>query len=207
MFREIVTPKDNEQEFIEIASKLGLKKLYFLYDFDEYDEEKIKQKHNSLKNYKNTGISVGFIINQKNINKSLNYQKPIVVKSSDKDRFFIESKKARLIYEFEETSKNDYIHQRASGLNHTLCELARKNNVVIGFSYGMLFNKSRYSAPILIGRMMQNISLCQKYKTKTAIGSFSSNPYHLRSPNDVISIFTMLGMERRKINESLTSAL
>ena len=129
--------------------------------------------------------------------------KLLVAKSSDKDRFFIESKKIKLIYGFEEIYKKDYMHQRASGLNHIICELASKNNVAIGFSYSSLFNKNSADTPLLIGRMMQNITLCQKYKVKTIIGSFSEKPYDMRAPHDVISLFTMLGMESKKIKESL----
>ena len=138
MSTEIVTPNNNEAEFVEIASKLGIKKLYFLYDFDEYNKEKTKEKLELIKNHQNTNIKIGFIVNQKNINKASQQSKLLFAKSSDKDRFFIESKKIRLIYGVEKSYKKDYLHQRASGLNHTICELAKKNNVAIGFSYSSL---------------------------------------------------------------------
>ena len=44
MFADIVIPKNNELEFIELALKLKLKKIYFLYDFDVYLDEKIPKK-------------------------------------------------------------------------------------------------------------------------------------------------------------------
>ena len=47
MFSNIVTPKNNEEEFIEIASKLGIRKLYFLYDFEDSNKlESIDNKNN-----------------------------------------------------------------------------------------------------------------------------------------------------------------
>lgn len=200
---DIILPKDNEAEFIEIALKLGIKKLYFLYDFDEYDEDENQKKLNLIEN-KKIDFEIGFTVNQKNMNNALQYSKLLVVKSSDKDRYFIESKKIRLIYGFEEVQKKDYLHQRASGLNHTICELAKKNNVAIGFSYSSLFNNKNTSiTPTIIGRMMQNIDLCQKYKVKTIIGSFAEEPFDLRSQYDVTSLFTMLGMDGKKIKESL----
>ena len=204
MFFDIVLPKNNEEEFIEIASKLDVKKLYFLYDFNSYNEEKTNKKLEPIKNHKNIIIETGFIVNQKNINKALQKSKLLVVKSSDKDRFFIESKKIKLIYRFEEFHKKDYMHQRASGLNHIICQLANKNNVTIGFSYSSLFNKNPADTPLLIGRMMQNITLCQKYKVKTAIGSFSDKPFDLRATYDITSLFAMLGMDGKRIKESLT---
>ena len=191
---DIVLPKNNETEFSEIAYKLGIKKLYFLYNFDTYQNPSIFD----------FGIEIGFIVNQKNINNAVKLSKTIVVKSSDKDRTFIESKKIRLIYGFEEVHKKDYIHQRGSGLNHVICELAKKNNVVIGFSYSSLLNKSDSVTSLLIGRMMQNIRLCQKYKLKTVIGSFSERAFDLRLPHDVKSLFTMLGMNNKNVKDSLT---
>lgn len=191
---DIALPKNNETEFSEVAYKLGIKKLYFLYNFDTYQKSSIFD----------FGIEIGFIVNQKNINDDVKLSKLLVVKSSDKDRTFIESKKIKVIYGFEETNRKDFLHQRASGLNHVICELAKKNNVVIGFSYSSLFNKSDSVTSLLIGRMMQNIRLCQKYKLKTVIGSFSERPFDLRLPHDVKSLFTMLGMNNKNINDSLT---
>ena len=203
MFTDIIFPNNNEAEFIEIAFKLGFRKIYFLYDFGEYNIEKVQKNLNAIKNYKNLNIETGFIVNQKNMNKALLQSKLLVVKSSEKDRFFIESKKIKLIYGFEETNKNDYLHQRASGLNHILCELAKKNNVIIGFSYSLLMNKNQRYASLMMGRMIQNISLCKKYKVKTIIGSFSENPFEMRSPHDIVSLFTILGMDKKNIKDSL----
>ena len=201
---DIVIPKNNEGEFIEIASKLGIKKLYFLYDFNYYDKN-INQKKLSFENHENIEVEIGFIGSQKNLNKAQHQSKLIVAKSSDNDRFFIESKKIKLIYGFEESNKKDYLHQRASGLNHILCELANKHNVVIGFSYSTLFSKDSQKISLLMGRMMLNIKLCQKYKVKTVIGSFSEKPFEMRSPFDITSLFTIFGMDGRNIKDSILS--
>jgi len=201
MTADIALPKNNEQEFIDIAAKLGTKKLIFLYDFDEYDKNKIQEKFDSIKN-KKINLQTGFIVNQKNLNKAAKQSKLLVVKSSDKDRFFIESGKIKIIYGLEELHKKDYLHQRASGLNHVLCEFASKNNVTIGFSYSMLLNKNPSITSLLMGRMMQNIALCQKYKVKTVIGSFAEKPFELRAPHDVMSLFTMLGMDQKVARNS-----
>ena len=203
MFREIVIPKDNEAEFIEFALRLGFKKIYFFYDFNEYFKEKYQEKINQISKHKKIVIEIGFIVSQKNINNALKQTKLIVAKSSDKDRFFIEGKKTRLIYGFEENQKKDYLHQRASGLNHILCEIANKNNVAIGFAYSLLFKKNNQLTSLLMGRMMQNIALCQKYKVKTVIASFSQNPYEMRAYHDIFSLFKMLGMNDKRIKESL----
>lgn len=204
MLREIVIPNNNEAEFAEIASKLGIKKLIFLYGFDDFNE-KLQKRVEELNGYKGIRVEIGLIVNQKNIKKSRKNQGLIVAKSSGKDRFFIESGKVDLMYGFEEISNKDYLHQRASGLNHILCDLLKRNGITVGFSYGSL-GKSQ-ETPLLIGRMMQNIMLCQKYRVKTAIASFSGNQYSLRSPHDVISLFSLLGMDTKTAKESLENPI
>lgn len=194
MFSEIVIPKDNEAEFIEVALKLGIKKIYFLYDFGEYNEEKTKKKLDEIKDNKDICMEIGFIVNQKNISKAIGKSKFLAAKSSEHDRIFIEGQKIRLIFGFEEISKKDFLHQRASGLNHIMCDLLRRNNVTVGFSYSSLFNKKNQA--LLIGRMMQNIALCRKYNAKTVIGSFSEKPFDLRPRHDIDSLFSLLGMNK-----------
>ena len=142
MFADIVIPKNNETEYIQIAGRLGYKKLCFLYDFDYYDEQKMTKKLESIKEYDNVSVEIGVLVNQRNFSKAAKHSKMIAAKSSGNDRTFIESGKAKIIYGFEELHKKDYLHQRASGLNHIICGLAKKNKVCIGFSYSHLFNKN-----------------------------------------------------------------
>ena len=202
MFRDIVIPKNNETEFIEIAAKLGIRKLYFLYEFDDYNNDSVNKKLGLVKDHKDINVEIGLIVDQKNLSKASKFSKSLVVKSSEHDRFFIESKKVKLIYGFEEAGKKDYMQQRASGLNHVLCELINKNNVVIGFSYGSILSVPQTIISMIIGRMMQNIRLCKKYKCNFVISSFSDNPMHLRSPHDILSFFKMLGLNDKNFKDS-----
>lgn len=204
MLLDIVVPDGNEAEFAEVANKLGCKKIIFLYNFDGYNEKKA-QKLELIRKNLNMLIETAITVSQGNMNKASKLSTMLVAKSSDSDRFFIESRKIKIIYGFESVQRKDYLHQRASGLNHVLCELAAKNNVTIGFSYSSLINQNPSAASLTIGRMMQNIALCQKYKVKTVIGSFSEKPFDLRTPHDVLSLFTMLGMDGKSAKETLNS--
>ena len=144
---DIVIPKNNESEFAEIALRLGINKLYFLYEPKEFNENKIRKKIEAIKENFNINFEIGLLLKAKDINKSKT--KITAAKSSDNDRFLIESKKIKLIYGFEELDRKDYLHQRASGLNHIMCELARKNSVIIGFSYSSLVNADELQTPII----------------------------------------------------------
>lgn len=203
MFADIVLPKDNESEFLEIAEKLNIKKLCFAYDFNEFFSKNVQKKLDNIDNNKISFETV-LIASPSNVNKASKQPKALIAKSSDKDRFMAESKKIKLIYGFEGQQRKDYIHQRASGLNHILCGIASKNNVAIGFSYGALRGSGSEAASVIKGRMMQNIKLCQKYRNKTIIASFSENPFELRQFHDLASLFRLMGMSDSMIINSFS---
>lgn len=193
---DFAVPENNEGEFIKIATKLGVKKLYFLYDFEDYEDSKIPELSRGK-----VDTEAALIVSHKNLDKAAKTNKMLVAKSSENDRALIESKKIKIIYGLEGIEKRDGLHHRASGLNHVLCELASKNNVAVGFAYSSLLNKSNQEISLIMGRMMQNIALCQKYKVKMVLASFSKNPFEIRARHDATSLFSMLGKNKNGLRE------
>jgi RNase P/RNase MRP subunit p30 len=185
---DIVIPRNNEEEFILVAEKLGYTGLMFLYDLDAYDGWG-KEFPGKVKIYK------GILANSKNINniKSKGRYKTtfVAVKSFGNDREIMERSNADIIFSFEENPRSDSFHQKISGLNQTLCTLANEKDVAIGFSLSAILNSQNKGK--LLGRISQNIKLCNKYKVKMIAGSFTSNPYEMRSPHDIKSLFRVLG--------------
>ena len=190
---DIVIPNNNEKEFIAIAEKLGFKGICFLYELKDYlaKQEKFVNDGKKIKIYN------GILVNSKNIRKINTKSKSadafIVAKSSNNDREAIEKSNADIIFSLEEGAKKDFIHQRASGLNHILCKLAKENNVIVGFSLSSILN-ARNKHEIL-GRIMQNIKICRKFKAKTIVGSFAEKPFEMRSAHDIISLFGILDLK------------
>lgn len=193
---DIVFPDKNEKEFVEIAEKLGFKGLVFVYQDASKcaDAQKLGAK---LK------IITALVADQKKIQQARQKSKLVFMKSTGDDRFAFEKSKPDLVFELEEVQKHDYIHQRASGLNHILCDLAKKNNVGIGFSFSSLLNCSGMLRAQIIGRMQQNVSLCRKYKNKVVIASFARNPYDMRAPSDLMSFFIAIGMHQKEAKDGL----
>lgn len=193
---DIIFPDRNEKEFVEVAEKLGYKGLIFVYPSKAgfADAAKLGAK---------TKVICALISDQKKIQQARQNLVPVFVKSTGDDRFAFEKSKPDLVFELEEAQKHDYIHQRASGLNHILCELAKKNNVGIGFSFSSVLNSSGMLRAQIIGRMQQNISLCRKYKNKVVIASFARNPFEMRSPQDLISFFVTIGMHQKEAKDGL----
>lgn len=196
---DFVIPNNNEEEFISIADKLGYKELYFLYNINDYldKQKKFKIKNTDIK------VDIGILADNKSIYKiknilekqsfssELKNQKAfIVVKSSTNDKEIIERLKPNIIFSFEENSRKDFIHQRASGLNHILCKSAKENNVTIGFSIKSILDAENKQE--ILGRMMQNIRICRKYKIKTIIVSFAQRPLEMRNVHDLASLFEIL---------------
>ena len=186
---DIVIPDNNEEEFIAIASKLGYKTLYLLYNYENYQSKK-----KNFADIANIKIVNGILADNKNLKKIKNKMEEgsvfVAAKSSDKDMEIMEGSLANLIFSFEENQRRDFMHQRASGLNHILCGLARKNNITLGFSFTSILNaKNRHE---ILGRMMQNLRMCKRFKVKTIIASFAKNPYEMRSMHDLRSLFKVL---------------
>ena len=187
---DITIPNNNEEEFITIAEKLGYRGLCFLYDFNSYSNKQEKSgKNEKIKIY------TGVLADSKNIykikSKLKNEKVFVAAKSSDDDREIIKQAKADMVFSFEDNAKKDFIHHRASGLNQVLCKSANENDVIIGFSLRSVLNAENKS--LILGRIMQNISICRKFKAKTAIASFAQKPFEMRSVHDVISLFEVLG--------------
>ena len=186
---DIVIPCNNEEEFIAMAEKLGYKALCFLYKLNDYLS---KQKNFEAKKIK---IYAGILADSKDINKiksKLNNNDIFAaMKSSNNDREIIEKSKVDMIFSFEDSVKKDFIHQRASGLNHILCKSAKENNVTIGFSLSLILNSK--NKHVILGRMMQNIKMCKKFRVKTIIASFAEKPFEMRSVHDLRSLFEILG--------------
>ena len=166
---DLVFPKQNEKEFIKIAEKLNIKNLCFVYPLKEFDKiEKIKNPKVSL--YFGTILRLGELRKLK---------KPVdlaVVKNSNKNRKVLEIKKADVLFDLENHNREDFIHHRNSGLNQVLCNIANKNKVIIGFNFNSVLKSESVQRGLILGRMMQNVKLCRKYKVGMAVASFSTSP-------------------------------
>jgi len=117
------------------------------------------------------------------------------------NRKAVEDKKVDMLVSPERGSGRDSLTQRDSGLNQVLCTLARKNQVAIGFSFSDILN-AKYRTSLL-GKIMQNIRLCRKYKVKMVFASFANTKFEMRNANDMLAFCRVLGMDGSEANEAL----
>ncbi|MBW3019482.1 hypothetical protein KY329_04850 [Candidatus Woesearchaeota archaeon] len=184
---DVVFPDGNEQEFIRIAKRLGYKSLIFVYE----DKKKIGK------------ISSDFLFKQAVLcapNKVRDMKLLAFCKGSARAREAIE-RSASMIFGMEDEQK-DSLHYRRSGLNQVLCKLAKSKDVAIGFDFNSVLMSRRKARAVIIGRMMQNIVLCRKYKLKMLIASFAKTPYQMRSPSDLRAFFHVLGMQQGEAKQA-----
>ncbi len=187
---DIVFPNGNEKAFIDMAEKLGYKSICLVYPFNKFNKKKIPS---------HIDINYGVLCTSNQIRAAKRYSDIIFVKAGENARGVIESHKDIIVFDAEESQKRDFIHQRRSGLNHIMCNLATKNNIKIGLSFNSLLSANDKKRNILMGRISSNINLCRKYKTKVIIGSFASEPYEMRNYQDLLSTFKILGAHASEI--------
>jgi len=198
----------NLNDYLDKRKKLKLKnrkiKIYTGIIVDNRNIYKVKNilekqsfsGYSEIENFRETGNAKHFRVSRKSkaFSSGLKNKRTfIVAKSSTNDKEAIEKLKPDVIFSFEDHARKDFIHQRASGFNHILCKSAKDNDVIIGFSLSSILNVENKHE--ILGRIMQNMKLCRKFKVKMLIASFAQDPLGMRSSHDLISLFKVLGCE------------
>jgi RNase P/RNase MRP subunit p30 len=199
---DIVFPSNNEEEFVTLAQKLGWDGICFVYDSvkDKNVLKKINEL-NKLSILKKFKIYNGLLVNRKTIQKFNNKTNLTIIRVNDNVRNAVEKIKPNIIFNQENVDKSDFIHQRNSGINHVICNIAKKNDVNIAFSFQSLLNNKLRTR--IMGRVRQNVKLCKKYDVNILIASFSNNPMNMRSPDELKSLFINFWMHPKEADLGL----
>lgn len=205
MYADIVLPKNNEEEFIIIAQRLGYSALFLVYDYQNKKQvEILKEKFSALKHTTKFNLFLALKVKPTEIAKTRKFADLIFCESSEKNRWLVEKNRNFILYNLEYQQKNDFIHHRNSGLNHILCSFACENNVRIGISFSSLVHAHKKTKSVLIGRISQNIKLCRKYKVQLVLSSFANSVYDMKSPYDLQSFGVVLGMQPEEAKKAIS---
>lgn len=127
-----------------------------------------------------------------------NKGKEIIFSSDDDDlnRKVLEKESVSILL-LNQKSRKDRMKQRDSGFNQVLAKIAKKNNVSIGINFDeILSSKNPKEKAEILGRVTQNIKLCNKNKLKMRFLSFESkqNPdkYDLKALGLVLGMPTWM---------------
>ena len=172
----------DETAFINMARRLGYTGLCFLYDEKEGIPSRIKALAPQLEKFT--------LFTARIVSKTVKGR-------TDTDFSFctVPTQKllrsgVDLVFDIEERS--DSMHQRRSGLNQVLCVLLAEHGGAYAINASaLLSHASRYQ---YLGRLMQNVMLCEKFKVPLLMSSFARSPLEMRSPEDLASLLRLLGV-------------
>lgn len=188
---DVVLPDENEEDFMKMAVRLGFSSLCFVYD----KPTKLKVKSDKLELF--SGVLTK---EKKSIDADL-----VLVKASGDDRFFFEKSSYDLIFDLELYGRTESMHSRNSGLDQVNCKLANQNYKLVALNFSSVLNNKGMKRSRILGRMMQNVRFCRKFKVRSVIASFASDPYSMRSPHDLKAFGISLGMHPSEAKLALTN--
>ncbi|MCL6500620.1 MAG: hypothetical protein K6T16_01140 [Candidatus Pacearchaeota archaeon] len=187
-----------DEKLIELYKPLGFDKVLFVKEIS---------KVASVKECKGGEIYDAILIKTVNVDmlrrmvdKAANYYSLILVQgTNDKiNRAALENKKVKALVSPEYNREKDSLHYRNSGLNQVLCKIARDNKKVIIEDFrDILLNKNEKRA-ILLGRIMQNTKLCERYNVRFRLGNFATKPEEARSFFDLRSFCIAVGASKKQ---------
>ena len=102
---EIVFPKNNEKDFIQIAKKLGIKQLFFVYPFKK-DIANYKSKIETLQKLTKISLKLGLLASPNDIFKAKKICDFVVSDSSDQHSF--EKLCPNIIFDLEKNPRREH---------------------------------------------------------------------------------------------------
>ena len=118
-----------------------------------------------------------------------------------KNRKIVTSKNVDILVGMEKYAEKDSMHHRNAGLTQVLLKEAKQRKIAMGFSFrDFLHSKQRAK---LLGRMMQNVRFCRKYKVKLVLASFARSPWEMRHAKDIAAFGRVIGMTGAEVKQAL----
>lgn len=198
MFMDAVFPRGNEQAFAEMAAKLGIRSLLFLYRQGDRMPAFQHALHPHVRIWQGLYAEGARCASLRRDPLGL-----AVALAPAKSEAVIEQGSADAVFSLERASRPDGMHYRFSGLNHVRCAEARDRRVLIGLSLSDLLAAQGRRRAVLLGRMAQNIRICAKLCTPMAVASLASSPWGLWPEQEVRSLLIALGADGRQAEDAL----
>jgi len=167
-------------------------------------KNKIKYKGIILNIDKNDNKLIGIINNLK-----LKFDLVIGLGGLNKiNRFFLENTNIDFLLDPQNSkfkNKIDFIHHFNSGLNQVLFNFAKNKNISFIFSLNE-FNKkypNNYLISKEIGRINQNIKLCEKFKITFYLNYIIKNKFEIKNINQLNSIISLFNTSTKQKKENI----
>ncbi len=112
-----------------------------------------------------------------------------------------EDKRVDIIYNLEDAEREDFMHHRASGMNHVLAKQAAQDDIKVAFNFSLLYDQEMRD--VILGRMMQNVKLCRKFDVDMVIASFADHPQEMRAPMELRGFGETIGMHPEEAKQAV----
>jgi RNase P/RNase MRP subunit p30 len=170
--QDIVLPNKNEKALLAKAKELGAE-LMFAY----------------LKPDPGEGM---FILASKpkeldSVRKKAKQAAFVVASSTDETtiRLIMEAKWVKYFTNIETSTGRNHTHYRRSNFNQVLAKIAKATGKTYLVDFSHILRVEGKKRELLLGRIAQNIKICNKFKVPVSIVTFATNPYELRNPSDL----------------------
>ncbi|RJQ17976.1 hypothetical protein C4573_00925 [Candidatus Woesearchaeota archaeon] len=173
--RDFVYFSENAEQMLERAVSLGFSELVLVFA-----EKNMVEKDNILKNSKIV-LKTAIMLPEKSFAKLQKYKKIFDYIIAEGTRKAFETKQIDFVIP-DFTAFKDHTHYRQSGMDQIYAKLAKKNNLTVLFDFSLLLESKNKQS--MVGRMMQDVALCKKYKAAYGIASFAKTPSAMRSSGD-----------------------
>ena len=120
--------------------------------------------------------------------------KVIEAKDESFNRKTLERKECTVLLSPEKNTSKDTIKKIDSGLNEVLARIASKNNISIGIDISDISSLPKDKKAIRLTKIIQNIVLCRKSKTRMLI----------KGPKEASHLMLSLGASTKQAKEAVT---
>ncbi len=202
MFVDIVIPRDNEEDFILMAERLGIDGLCFLYSEKDFSDGERKVEELSKKYSLN--LFSGIIVESEKSNplKLKRKFKPDLICSTFNDRKNIK-KGLDIIFKVED-SERDFLRFRNSGLDFVKVDLMNKFKVSYAVDFSFIKSSISSGKFEVLSRLTQNFKILRKRKSNFTFASFAEEPCGLINPAEVKSFLIVFGASTDQVKVSLS---
>lgn len=126
-------------------------------------------------------------------------KKPVILQAQNDEfnRKMLEYGKFDTLLSPEKGKRGRTLRQIDSGFNHVLARIATKNKIALGIDAEELRKLPKEEKALRIERVIQNIKLCRKAKTKLKLLNF-------KDKRDALALLTSLGASSQQAKQAVT---
>lgn len=131
--------------------------------------------------------------------KKLPSSETLVIGSAQNEkliRSILENKQIDAFTNIESSGGREHTHYRRSNVNQVLAKIAAENGKTYIINFSRILNTSHEKRSKLLGRIIQNLKIFEKYNVPIAIASFSKDIHGLRNYDQLSAFARVLGASR-----------